>query len=130
MRILWLVPVLVLAVALGRTLWVYRGSKDWPVADGTIDRIDIERIQGAVSDGGHYFRAVFTYSFEDSTGKRNSGTWSKNFSTEEDSRDFAARELPIGKQVSVRFNPKDPGVNNLELDSFAYTNDRPTSLNL
>jgi hypothetical protein len=129
-RILWLLPLLVLAVALGRTWWVYRGSSDWPVADGRIAEVDVQRIQGAVSDGGHYFRAIFTYSFEDLNGNGNSGTWSKNFSTEQDARDFASRELPVGKQVSVRFKPKDASVNSLELDSWTYTNDRPTSLNL
>ena len=54
----------------------------------------------------------------------------KNFSTEAAARDFAVREMSIGKQVVVRFNPKDPAICDLELDSFAYTDDRPTSLGL
>jgi hypothetical protein len=76
------------------------------------------------------FPCHFYLQFEDLNGNGNSGTWSKNFSTEQDARDFASRELPVGKQVSVRFKPKDASVNSLELDSWTYTNDRPTSLNL
>jgi hypothetical protein len=125
--LLWLIPVLVIGVVLGRTLWAFRGSRNWPTADGTITRVDVQRKQDA---DGHYMCATFTYEFQDVEGRRNSSTWSKNFSTEDDARDFARRELPLGKQVVVRFNPKDPAVNELELDSFAYTNDRPTSLNL
>jgi hypothetical protein len=39
-------------------------------------------------------------------------------------------ELAVGKPVVVRFNPKNPASNDLELDSWTYTNDRPTSLNI
>lgn len=123
----WIIPVLVIGVMLGRTLWAFRGSRNWPTADGTITRLDVQRKQDA---DGHYSCATFTYEFQDLEGHQNSSTWSKDFSTEEDARNFAARELPLGKQVVVRFNPKNPAVNELELDSFAYTNDRPTSLNL
>ena len=125
--LLWLIPVMVIVVVLGRTIWAFRGSRNWPTADGTITRLDVQRRQDA---DGHYSCATFTYEFQDSEGRRNSSTWNKNFSTEQDARDFAAREMPLGKQVLVRFNPEDPSVNDLELDSFAYTDDRPTSLGL
>ena len=115
-------------IVLGRTLWVYRRSGDWPIADGKITNLDVERMQDA--GGGHYFRATFTYEFPNLEGRRITGTWYKNFSSEPDARDFAARELPPGKQVLVRFNPKNPSLNDLELDSFTYTDDRPTSLGL
>ena len=36
----------------------------------------------------------------------------------------------LGKQVIVRFNPKNPAINDLELDAFTYTDDPPTSLGL
>ena len=125
--LLWLIPAVGIAVVLGRTLWAFRGSSNWPTADGTIVHLDLQRRQDS---GGHHTCAIFTYEFQDLEGCRNSSTWGKNFSTDEDARDFAAREMPIGKQVVVRFNPKDSNVNNLELDSFAYTNDRPMSLGL
>jgi hypothetical protein len=127
---LWLSPMLVISIVLGRTLWVYLGSRNWPTADGAITRLDVQRKQDAGRDGGHYTCATFTYEFQDLEGRRQCGTWYKNFSTEAAARDFAVRELPLGKQVLVRFNPKDPGINDLELDSSTYTNDRPTSLNL
>jgi hypothetical protein len=125
--LLWAIPVMVIALVLGRTLWVFRGSRNWPTADGTITCLEVQRVQRA---DGHYSCATFTYGFLDLQGHKNSSTWYKNFSTEVDARDIAALELPVGKQVQVRFNPKDPAVNELELDSFAYTNDRPTSLDL
>lgn len=126
----WLAILLAIVIVIGRTLWVYRGSSNWPTADGTITRLDVERRQDGNVDGGHYFRATFTYEFQDTQGQRISGTWGKNFSTEEDARDFAERELPVGKALVVRFNPKDPSLSDLELDSFVYTNDRPTTLNI
>jgi hypothetical protein len=52
----------------------------------------------------------------------------QDFSTEAEARAFADRELPIDKKVVVRFNPKNPELNNLELDSWTYSGDRPTSL--
>jgi len=58
------------------------------------------------------------------------GSWYKNFSTEAEARAFADRELPIDKKVVVRFNQKNPELNNLELDSWTYTGDRPTSLSV
>ena len=124
----WLIPAFVVVVALGRTFWVYRGSHSWPVVDGAITSLDVQRKRDA--GGGPYIRATFTYEFNDLEGHRKTGTWNKNFSTEPAARDFAARELPIGKQVLVRFHPKDPALNDLELDSSTYTDDRPTSLGL
>ena len=36
----------------------------------------------------------------------------------------------VGKKVVVRFSPKNPNLNDLELDSWTYTGDRPTSLSI
>ena len=128
--LLWSAVVLVIAVLIGRIAWVLCTSRKWPTADGTITRFDVQRRQDGGLHGGHYFSALFTYEFHDLGGNLTSGTWYKDFSNVQAARDFAEREMPIGKQVLVRFNPKDPGTSDLELDSFAYTNDRPTSLNL
>jgi Protein of unknown function (DUF3592) len=125
----WLALALAIVAVIARVLWLYRGSVNWPTADGAIIRLDVER-QRESSGGGHYFRATFTYDFQDADGDRLSGTWYKNFSSELEARDFAARELPVGKPVIVRFNPRNPALNDLELDSWTYTNDRPTSLNV
>jgi hypothetical protein len=118
---------MVTVLALGRTLWVYRGSANWPVVEGTITGLDVQPRRDA---DGRYSYATFTYEFQDREGCQKSGTWHKNFSTDEAAKDFASRELPIGKQVMVRFNPKNPTINDLELDAFTYTDDRPTSLGL
>jgi Protein of unknown function (DUF3592) len=127
--LLWLALALAGVAVIARGFWLYRASLTWPTANGAITRLDVERKTGT-SLRGHYFCATFTYEFLDSDGHRLSGTWYKNFSTEPEARDFAARELPIGKPVVVRFNPKNPAFNDLELDSWTYTNDRPTSLNI
>ena len=124
----WLVPSLAAVAVIARGFWLYRASLTWPTTDGVITRVDIERKRGA--GGGHYFRATFTYDFQDPNGLRLSGIWYKNFSSEPEARDFAARELAVGKPVIVRFNPKNPASNDLELDSWTYTNDRPPSLNI
>lgn len=122
----WLALALAAVAAIARGIWLYRASLTWPTADGSITGMDIERQR--TGEGGHYFRATFSYQFVDANGQRLSGTWYKNFASESGARDFASRELPIGKAVVVRFNPKNPVLNNLELDSWTYTNDRPTSL--
>jgi len=125
--IVWVALALVAVIALGRTIWAYRGSANWPTVEGTITGLGVQQKR---DNDGRYSYATFTYEFQDSAGRQKSGTWHKNFSTDEDARDFASRELPIGKQVIVRFNPKNPAINDLELDAFTYTDDRPTSLGL
>jgi hypothetical protein len=116
--------------AIARGFWLYRASLTWPTADGVITRIDIERRQDASPHGGHYFCATFSYDFHDAAANRLYGSWYKNFSSEEEARQFSERELPVGKRVVVRFNPKNPTLNDLELDSWTYTGDRPTSLSI
>ncbi|HKD79586.1 MAG TPA: DUF3592 domain-containing protein [Candidatus Angelobacter sp.] len=129
-KLLWLAPSLAAVAVIARVLWLYRGSQTWPTADGAISRLDIERKNETSRLAGHYYCATFTYEFHDANGNRFSGTWSKNFSSEAEARDFAALELPASKPVIGRFNPRNPASNYLELDSWTYTNDRPTSLNI
>ena len=127
---IWLGLAVAAAVVIARGAWLYRASLTWPTADGTITRLDIERRRSGGTPSGPYVRATFTYDFLDANGSHFSGAWYKNFSTESEARDFAARELPVGKAVVVRFDPKNPALNDLELDSWTYTNDRPTSLDI
>jgi len=128
----WLIGLglAVIAAIIARGFWLYWASLTCPTADGVITRIDIERKYSGGSTSGHYFSATFTYDFRDGRGRRVSGSWYKNFSSESEAREFAERELPVDKKVVVRFNPKSPIQNNLELDSWTYTGDRPTSLNI
>ena len=125
----WIVVCATLALAAGaiaRGFWIYRKSLTWPTADGEITRLDVERCRTAGE--GHYFCATFSYDFRDPGGARQHGTWSKNFSSDGVAREFEARELPVGRRVIVRFNPKDPTINGLELDSWTYSGDRPLDL--
>ena len=126
----WLIGLClaVIAAIIARGFWLYWVSLTWPTADGVITRIDIERKYSGGSPSGHYFSATFTYDFRDPSGRRVSGNWYKDFSAEAEARDFADRELPIDKKVIIRFNPKNPELNSLELDSWTYSGDRPTSL--
>jgi uncharacterized protein DUF3592 len=128
----WLIGLglTLIAAVIARGFWLYHVSLTWPIADGVITRIDIERKYGGGSTSGHYFSATFTYDFRDPGGHRVSGNWYKNFSTESEAREFAEQELPVDKKVVVRFNPKSPVQNDLELDSWTYTGDRPTRLNI
>jgi Protein of unknown function (DUF3592) len=125
----WLTVGLTLVIGIARGFWLYRASLTWPTSGGEITRIDIERRQRVGATARYYFCATFIYDFRDSTGYRLSGSWSKDFPSEEDAREFAKRELAIGKRVVVRYSPKNPaGLNGLELDSWTYSGDRPTSL--
>jgi len=127
-NLLWLALGLAVVAVIGRGFWLYRASLTWPTADGVITRLDVDRQQDGGLHGGHYYRATFSYDFRDPQDHRVWGTWYKNFSTEDDARKFAERELSVGKKVVVRFSPKDPTLNSLELDSWTYTGDRPLSL--
>jgi hypothetical protein len=91
--------------AIARGFWLYRASLTWPTADGVITRVDVERLRAGGQNGGHYFRATFTYDFHAPPGNLLHGSWYKNFSSEAEARQFSDRELPIGKRVVVRFNP-------------------------
>ena len=124
----WLVPALAIVAVVARGFWLYRAALTWPTADGVIIRVDIERKRDP--SGGRYFRATFTYDFQGPNGLHLTGSWYKNFSSEADASDFSTRELALGKPVVVRFDPKNPATNDLELDSWTYTGDRPTSLNI
>jgi hypothetical protein len=132
LRTPWLIGLVLALVAavIVRGFWLYWAVLTGPTADGLITRIAIERKSSGGSPSGHYFSATFTYDFYDSPGHRVCGSWYKDFSTESEAGEFAERELPVDKKVVVRFNPKTPVQNNLELDSWTYTGDRPTSLNI
>lgn len=120
---------LALIYALARAFWRYRGVETWPTAEGTITRVEIQEFY--VPDTGHtcYFASV-GYDFRDPLGERCWGQWqSRHFATYEEGTAFVQREMPEGKCVVVRFSPKDPTVNALELDSWTYSGDRPLSLN-
>jgi len=108
-----------------RGFWIYRKSITWPTADGTITRVDITRVR---STNGHHFQATFSYDFRLPDASLYHGTWSKDFASENDAREFGQREFSLGKRVIVRFNPKDPATNDLELDSWTYSGDRPADL--
>lgn len=110
-----------------RGVWLYRASLVWPTADGSITRLDV--LRSSVGHG-HYFRATFSYDFRVRGAGLFHGTWSKDFRSQQQAQDFADRELPIGKRVVVRFNPKNPISNALELDSWTYSGDRPLDLGL
>jgi hypothetical protein len=112
---------------IARAFWVYRKSWTWPTADGVVTRLDVEAIR---MGDGRSILATFTYDFPDPSGHRQHGNWTKFLSTEQAAREFAAWELPIGKSVVVRYDPKNPPSNNLELDSWTYTGDRPLDLGL
>ncbi len=126
----WLALAAAVLAVIARGLWLYWASLTWPTADGIITRLEVERRQASMAGGGHYYRATFVYDFHLPSAQRLTATWHKNFSTEQDAREFAARELPIGKPVVVRYDPKNPASNDLELDSWTYTGDRPTTLNI
>jgi Protein of unknown function (DUF3592) len=123
----WVVIGVAAAAVIARCVWLYRASLTWPTANGVVTQLEVERRQDS---NGHHFCATFSYDFYDTNGSRVSGTWFKNFSSENDAREFAGRELPVGKQVVVRYSPKNPALNNLELDSWTYTDDRPISLKI
>ena len=123
----WIVLAVAILSAILKGFLLYRASLTWPTADGVITRVDIERQRDA---SGAYLRATFSYDFRDANDQRLWGTWYKNFSTEQQAREFAQRELPVGKSVVVRYDPRIPSANGLELDSWVYTGDRPTSLGI
>jgi len=89
----WLALALAAVAVIVRGFWFYRASLTWPTADGVITALTVERRHGASTAGGHYFRATFTYEFRHPDGRRLSGTWPKDFSSETDASDFATSRI-------------------------------------
>jgi hypothetical protein len=90
-------------------------------------------VLGVVARGVWLYRAslvwaTFSYDFRVRGAELFHGTWSKDFRSQQQAQEFADRELPIGKRVVVRFDPKNPVSNALELDSWTYSGDRPLDL--
>jgi len=79
---LWIALALAVILVIVRGVWLYRASLTWPTADGVITLLQIERQRDAGTPSGHYFSATFTYDFRDRAGKRVSGNWRKDFSSE------------------------------------------------
>ena len=45
--IVWVALAVVAMIGLGRTIWVYRGSANWPVVEGTITGLDVQQRRDA-----------------------------------------------------------------------------------
>jgi tetratricopeptide (TPR) repeat protein len=82
----WVAIGVAVAAIIVRGVWLYRASLTWPTADGVVTQLEVERRQDS---NGHHFCATFSYDFYDTNGSRVSGTWFKNFSSENDAREFA-----------------------------------------
>jgi hypothetical protein len=93
---LWLALGLAVVTAIGRGLWLYRASLTWPTADGVITRLDVDRQRDG--NGGHYFRATFSYDFRDPQGHRVWGTWNKNFLRKMTLANSPNENCPSGKK--------------------------------
>jgi hypothetical protein len=104
--LLWLALALAAAAVIAGNFWLHRASLTWPTTEGALTGLNVERKRGTSIPSGHYFCATFTYQFLDADGHRLSGTWYKNFSTEAEARDFAARELPVGKAVGASIHKR------------------------
>src|SRR5437879_13887542 len=91
----------------------FLGSFRWPIAQGEITAIDIERIEH--SRGRDLFRLAVAYKFCVGVDGPYSGEafWQPNFTLfNERARIKAARhKLHIGQPIQIRYRPDDPTVN-------------------
>lgn len=127
---IWIGAFIYAAIVVGQRIWARRGSGEWPIADGLITQVTIVG-QGMHPSPQEECSASIEYQFTDTAGETRKGIWiSQSFPNEALARDFCAREMPVGKKVAVKYSSKDSKINNLELDSWTYGDDRPLSLDI
>lgn len=88
-------------------------SRDWPLAEGAVERVEVRRQwrSGSKGRGGHWtYEPYAAYAYE--VDGRRFVNDRRGFATSSSSRSDAARrfveEHPVGTRVAVRFNPADP----------------------
>jgi Protein of unknown function (DUF3592) len=127
-KLIPLAAIIYFGVVVIRGIWQRRGSGEWPIVDGTFVTVTVLRAGPPASSGLEY-QALAEYEFSDAAGRRRKGQWtSRGFPSEARAKDFINREMPQGKTVAVKYSPDDAKMNNLELDSWTYTDDRPLDL--
>lgn len=105
----------------------YRGSDNWPIAEATVEKIEVRRVQDSDS---HHFSPVVSFSFVVSKDYY-SGEWvGPAFSTEQETLDFMHQNTPIGAKLSAQYKLDNPKINLLDIDPALWDKDRPITLGL
>jgi hypothetical protein len=92
----------------------YLGAWRWPVAQGAITEVEVERIQHS---DGESWRLSVTYKFSVGADGPYTGEsfWQPTFSWNAMGKlRSARRELHIGHPVQVRYRADDPSINKLD----------------
>jgi Protein of unknown function (DUF3592) len=105
----------------------YRGSGHWPITPAVIETTSVRRHQ----TDGLYFSPYVSFSFEVS-GEHYSGEWwtGPNYSTEDEARRFLEQNMPVGSRLNVRYKPRNPSLNMLEVDPTLWDKGKPITLGL
>ncbi|HET6181938.1 MAG TPA: DUF3592 domain-containing protein [Candidatus Sulfotelmatobacter sp.] len=85
----------------------YGGSDSWTLTSGKIERYDKPTYMGDTRKGSCFTQARYSYTVD---GGEYSGTWlTPVLRNLEALNEFLEKELPVGKEVSVRYKPGKPG---------------------
>jgi hypothetical protein len=108
--------------------WLQRKrAETWPAIQGRVESTEIKAAKGfPASNSPSPSTASFKYVYEVG-GTKHSGTFKKQFGTDEESDDFL-RDL-VGRDIRVQYNPQQPS-NSLVLDSsidFLLSNRPPSA---
>lgn len=85
----------------------YWGSDSWTLTSGKVDRYDKPTYMGDTRKGTCFTQVRYSYSVDE---QEYSGAWlTPALRNLEVLNDWLEKELPMGKQVSVRYKPGQPG---------------------
>jgi hypothetical protein len=105
----------------------FRGSEAWPIAVATVEAVEVQRVQ---DHNGHHFLPLVSFSFTIEN-EYYSGEWvGPAFSSEQKTREFMQQNTPMGAKLSVRYKPKQPAVNVLDVDPALWDEEKPITLDI
>lgn len=116
-----------IAVYAAVQLFRYRGNRNWPTVEGTIEGTPEIHAWGAES---HSYYAVLFYSYS-AGGERYPGSWqSPSKPKRQQVIDLIAAKLPPQTKITIRYNPKKPAMSLADIDPLIFNEDEIIRLGL
>jgi hypothetical protein len=109
-----------LLIGIGLTYWGWtilqnaRASASWPTADGIVTRSQVTHSTDAEGGDSYQPQVTYTYSANNSTYENNTIKFGENSYSSRRKADEIAANYPIGKSVTVYYDPEKPDRSVLE----------------
>ena len=103
-----------LLIGIGLTYWGWnilqnaRASESWPTADGIVTRSQVSHSTDAEGGDSYQPQVTYTYSAINSTYENNTIKFGENSYSSRKKADGIAASYPVGKNVTVYYDPQQP----------------------